>query len=152
LSSSSDYPHIRCIPPDVIRVGVNIGVKLSIPLVGIFVRFVHVRHRPGTYHGHDARGLHDQQQHLRQWLVTFFSAVGYMMKKSGFEPEPLVMTFVLGRTLETSFRQALRIFEGYVTGFLTRPISGSLVALMILVVIILPAFQFIRRRGKGSSD
>jgi putative tricarboxylic transport membrane protein len=152
LSSSSDYPHIRCIPPDVIRVGVHIGVELSIPLVGIFVRFVHVRHCPGTYHGHDARGLHDQQQHLRQWLVTFFSAVGYMMKKSGFEPEPLIMTFVLGRTLETSFRQSLRIFEGYVTGFLTRPISGPLVALMILVVIILPAFQFIRRRGQGSSD
>ena len=114
--------------------------------MGIFVRFVHVRHRPGTYHGHDARGLHDQQQHLRQWLVTFFSAVGYMMKKSGFEPESLVMTFVLDRTLETAFRQSLRIFEGYLTGFLTRPISGPLVALMILVVIILPAFQFIRRR------
>jgi putative tricarboxylic transport membrane protein len=74
------------------------------------------------------------------------------MKKTGFEPGPLVLAIVLGCILETSFRQSLRIFEGDVTEFLTRPISGTLVALMILMFVLLPAFQFVRRRGQGSSD
>ncbi|MDP8926277.1 MAG: hypothetical protein M3M97_05065 [Actinomycetota bacterium] len=80
--------------------------------------------------------------------MIFFGVVGYMVKKTGFEPGPLVLTFVLGRTLEISFHQSLRIFEGDVTGFLTRPISGPLVALMILVIVILPALQYIRRRAR----
>jgi putative tricarboxylic transport membrane protein len=132
---------------------------LSIPLVGIFVRLVHVRATvlaPITVMVTMLGVYTINNSTFNMWLVIFFGVVGYLMKKTGFEPGPLVLAFVLGRILETSFRQSLRIFEGDVTEFLTRPISGTLVALMILMVVLLPAFQFVRRRARrrrqGSSD
>jgi len=124
---------------------------LSIPLVGIFVRLVHVRATvlaPITVMVTMLGVYTINNSTFDMWLVIFFGVVGYLMKKTGFEPGPLVLAFVLGRILETSFRQSLRIFEGDITGFLTRPISGTLVAIMILMVILLPAFQFVRRRTR----
>ena len=54
-------------------------------------------------------------------LVCVFGAVGYLMKKFGFEPGPLVLAFVLGSILESSLRRSLILFEGDPTGFFTRP-------------------------------
>jgi putative tricarboxylic transport membrane protein len=82
------------------------------------------------------------------WVVIAFGVLGYLMIKFGFEPGPLVLAFVLGRILETSFRQSLRIFEGDVTGFVTRPISGTILVLM-LVVVLLPVFAFVRGKLRG---
>ena len=53
---------------------------------------------------------------------------------------------MLGSLLESSLRRSLLLFDGDPTGFLTRPISGTLLALF-LVVALLPAAQYLRRRG-----
>jgi putative tricarboxylic transport membrane protein len=62
--------------------------------------------------------------------------VGYLMKKLGFDPGPLVLAFVLGSLLEESLRRSLLIFEGDPTGFFTRPISGTLFVLFLLVALL----------------
>ena len=66
------------------------------------------------------------------------------MKKFGFEPGPLVLAFVLGSLLESSLRRSLILFDGDPTGFVTRPISGTL-AVLLLVVLTLPVIKAIRR-------
>jgi putative tricarboxylic transport membrane protein len=129
---------------------------LSVPLVGVFVQLLRVR---GTILAPitvmiTMLGVYTiNNSPFDIWIVIFFGVVGYLMKKFGFEPGPLVLAFVLGRILETSFRQSLRIFEGDVTGFVTRPISGTILVMM-LVVILLPAFGFVRgrlqRRARGA--
>ena len=59
------------------------------------------------------------------WLVIAFGVIGYLMKKFGFEPGPLVLAFVLGSLLEENLRRSLLLFGGDTAGFVTRPISGS---------------------------
>jgi putative tricarboxylic transport membrane protein len=76
-----------------------------------------------------------------------FGALGYLMKKLGFDPGPLVLAFVLGSLLESNLRRSLLLFDGDPAGFLTRPISGTLFALFV-VVVLLPAAQAWRRRGR----
>jgi putative tricarboxylic transport membrane protein len=45
-------------------------------------------------------------------VAIVFGLVGYLMKKFGFEPGPLVLAFVLGSLMEPSVRQSLRISGG----------------------------------------
>ena len=126
---------------------------LSVPLVGVFVRLLRVRSTilaPITVMVTMLGVFTVNNSPFDMWIVIFFGVVGYLMNKFGFEPGPLVLAFVLGRILETSFRQSLRIFEGDVTGFLTRPISGTILVLM-LVVVFLPALGFVRGRMRGRS-
>jgi putative tricarboxylic transport membrane protein len=51
-----------------------------------------------------------------------------------------VLAFLLGSLLEDSLRRSLLIFEGDPAGFFTRPISGTLLVLF-LVVALLPAIR-----------
>jgi putative tricarboxylic transport membrane protein len=80
------------------------------------------------------------------FLVIGFGVVGYLMKKAGFDPGPFVLAFVLGRILETSFRQSMRMFDGHPVGFLTRPISGTLVSLVLVSAVAPVVVRRLRRR------
>ena len=48
---------------------------------------------------------------------------------------PPVLAFVLGTLLEGSLRRSLLIFEGDPLQFLTRPISGTLLVVFVLVTV-----------------
>jgi putative tricarboxylic transport membrane protein len=124
---------------------------MSIPLVGLFVKILRVRATIlapitvlitliGVYTvNYDVFDI---------GLVVVFGALGYLMKKLGFDPGPLVLAFVLGSLLEDSLRRSLLLFDGDPTGFLTRPISGTLLVLF-LVVVLLPVIRaaLARRRS-----
>jgi putative tricarboxylic transport membrane protein len=69
------------------------------------------------------------------WVALVFGVIGYLMRKTGFEPGPLVLAFVLGDLLETSVRQSLLISEGTPAIFVTRPVSGGILAVVVLVVV-----------------
>jgi putative tricarboxylic transport membrane protein len=125
---------------------------MSIPLVGLFVKILRVRATilapitvlitlVGVYTvNYDVFDI---------GLVVVFGALGYLMKKLGFDPGPLVLAFVLGSLLEDSLRRSLLLFDGDPTGFLTRPISGTLFVLF-LVVAVLPAIQAVLHRRRAS--
>ncbi|MDP9396342.1 MAG: tripartite tricarboxylate transporter permease [Actinomycetota bacterium] len=124
---------------------------LSIPLVGLFIRLVAIRETVlapivmmitmiGVYT--------IRNNPFDMFLVIGFGVLGYLMKKAGFDPGPLVLAFVLGRILETSFRQSLRIFNGDLLGFVQRPISGTLLLLIVLAALI-PLVLRRLRGGRG---
>jgi putative tricarboxylic transport membrane protein len=48
---------------------------------------------------------------------------------------PLVLGLVLGKMLETSFYQSLAISGGDWTVFFTRPLSATLIALAVLMIV-----------------
>jgi putative tricarboxylic transport membrane protein len=121
---------------------------LSIPLVGIFIRVLRVRPAIlapiicvitiiGVYTINNST--------FDIFVMILFGIVGYLMKKTGFEPGPMVLAFVLGAILEDSVRRSLLIFGGDPTQFFTRPISGTILACFLLVVL-LPAIQAVRHR------
>jgi putative tricarboxylic transport membrane protein len=116
---------------------------MSIPLVGVFVKILKVR--PAILAPITVLitliGVYTVNYNVFDiGTVIFFGALGYLMKKFGFDPGPLVLAFVLGSLLESSLRRSLLIFDGDPTGFLTRPISGTLLVLF-LVVALLPMVQ-----------
>jgi putative tricarboxylic transport membrane protein len=116
---------------------------MSIPLVGLFVRILRVRAAIlapitvlitliGVYTVNNST--------FDILLVVFFGGIGYLMKKLGFEPGPLLLAFVLGSLLEENLRRSLLIFGGDVSAFVGRPISGVLLLIFVLVAL-LPLIQ-----------
>ena len=121
---------------------------LSVPLVGLFIKLVAVRETllaPVVMMVTMIGVFTIRNNPFDMFLVIGFGLIGYAMKKSGFDPGPLVLAFVLGRILETSFRQSLRIFDGDLLGFFKRPISGGLLLAVALVALV----PFLVRRLSG---
>ena len=81
---------------------------------------------------------------LDVFMVAVFGLFGYVLMKLGLEPAPLLLGFVLGRLMEEKLRQALAISRGSFITFLERPLSASLLALA-LVLVILAVLPSIRR-------
>jgi len=121
---------------------------LSIPLVGVFVRILRVRPAimaPITALITVLGAYSLNNSTFDVFVMIVFGVIGYLMKKTGFEPGPMVLAFVLGAILEDSVRRSLLIFDGDPTGFATRPISGTILALFLLVAV-LPIVGALRRR------
>ena len=121
---------------------------LSIPLIGIFVRILRVRSAilAGLTVIIAMVGVYTVRNNAFDLLVVLaFGVLGYIMKKLGFEAAPLVLAFVLGSLLENSFRQALRMFDGDPLGFIQRPISGTILALLLLTLLIPPIAKAVRK-------
>ncbi|SHN56394.1 Tripartite tricarboxylate transporter TctA family protein [Geodermatophilus obscurus] len=138
------------------HVGNILLLILSSPLVGLFVKILRVRATIlapitvlitliGVYTvNYDVFDI---------MLVIVFGALGYLMKKLGFDPGPLVLAFVLGSLLEDSLRRSLLLFGGDPTGFFTRPISGTLLVLFLLVALLpLVRTALPRRRDNARRD
>ena len=68
------------------------------------------------------------------WIMGIFGVFGYLLRKFGFEPGPMILAFVLGPILERSLRQALLISAGSPWIFFNRPISGGLMGALLLFI------------------
>jgi putative tricarboxylic transport membrane protein len=127
---------------------------LSIPLVGIFVRILRVRPAilaPITALITVLGAYTINNSVFDVFVMIAFGIIGYLMKKTGFEPGPMVLAFVLGAILEDSVRRSLLIFDGDPTGFATRPISGTILAVFVIVVLS-PAIKMLLDRRHASSQ
>jgi len=69
------------------------------------------------------------------YITAVFGLIGFVFISLHLEAAPLLMGFILGPMLEENFRRQLLLSRGDFTSFLTRPISGTLIALIALFVI-----------------
>jgi len=128
---------------------------MSIPLVGLFVRILRVRAAilaPITALITMLGAYTINNSMFDVALVVFFGAVGYLMKKFGFDPGPLVLAFVLGSLLESSLRRSLLVLNGDLAGFFTRPISAVLLVVFVVVAIWPMAKSGIDRRKAAAAS
>jgi putative tricarboxylic transport membrane protein len=126
---------------------------MSIPLVGLFVKILRVRATilaPITVLITLIGAYTINNDVFDIVLVIVFGALGYLMKKFHFDPGPLVLAFVLGSLLEDSLRRSLLIFDGNPAGFFTRPISGTLLAFLVLVIFLPPVRAALARRRSNA--
>jgi putative tricarboxylic transport membrane protein len=128
---------------------------MSIPLVGLFVKILRVR--PAILAPITVLitliGVYTVNNSVFDIvLVIVFGALGYLMKKLGFDPGPLVLAFVLGTLLEDSLRRSLLIFDGDASEFFTRPISGTLLVIFLLVALVPPLRSALTRRRATAAD
>ena len=77
---------------------------------------------------------------LDLFIMLLFGALGYLMRKFGYEGAPLILAFVLGPIMEQALRQSLLISKGDFMIFITRPISVVTlgVACLLLLSTVLP--------------
>jgi putative tricarboxylic transport membrane protein len=68
------------------------------------------------------------------WTMLIFGVVGYLMRRHGFSPAPLVMGLVLGQMVEETLKQSLILFDQSWTGFFHRPIVVALFAITSLSI------------------
>lgn len=121
-------------------VGNAMLLVLNIPLVGLFVRVLRIN--AGILGAFALTitmiGVFSVNNDIfDMWVVLVFGLIGWLMKKTGFEPGPLVLAFVLGPIMEQAFRQSMLISNGDPTVFLTRPISGGILIGLIGVVAVM---------------
>jgi putative tricarboxylic transport membrane protein len=82
------------------------------------------------------------------YVMIVFGILGYLMRKLGYEPAPLVLAFVLGPMMENNLRKSLIISDGSFWIFLERPISLTclVLALVLLGSALLPMLRARRER------
>jgi putative tricarboxylic transport membrane protein len=78
------------------------------------------------------------------YLMIFFGLVGYLARKLDFESAPFILAVVLGPMMEKAFRQSVIMSQGDLTTFLTRPLSGAILGVAILLLV-LPMFRALKR-------
>lgn len=79
-----------------------------------------------------------------------FGILGYILRKLKFETGPMLMAFILTPLIENSLRQSLLISGGTGTIFFTRPISGTIMAVFIIVFIV-QVVNNLRKRKKETA-
>jgi putative tricarboxylic transport membrane protein len=86
------------------------------------------------------------------FVMVVFGVLGYLMRKFGYEPAPLVLAFVLGPMLENNLRKSLILSHGDFTIFVERPISAVCIILAAAALVgpLLPGLA--RRRAKIAAD
>jgi len=80
------------------------------------------------------------------YVMTAFGVIGYLMKKFGYEPAPLILAYVLGPILENALRQSLLASDGSFLVFVTRPISATCLSLTLAMMVssIIPSLGKLR--------
>ncbi|AOS78817.1 MULTISPECIES: tripartite tricarboxylate transporter permease [Hydrogenophaga] len=69
------------------------------------------------------------------FMVTVLGILGYLLMVLRFEPAPLLLGYILGPLLEEYLRRALLISRGDPMVFLERPISATLLALTLALLL-----------------
>jgi putative tricarboxylic transport membrane protein len=132
-------------------IGNLILLLLNIPLIGVFVQLLRVPGGvllPMTLILTMLGAFSVKNSVFDLWIVLIFGLLGYLMRKTGYEPGPLVLAFVLGPIMEESFRRSLLISDVGPLIFLTRPVSGTIFAILILMIAF-SIFRYFRRRSSN---
>lgn len=91
---------------------------------------------------------------LDLWTLWVFGVIGYFMRKLDYPAAPMVLALVLGTGLERSLRQSLMISQGDISFILMRPISGTLMVVVFLILVwpLLRRYVFKRSSGRNLGD
>lgn len=79
------------------------------------------------------------------WLMIGFGIIGYLLERFRFPIAPLVLGVILGPIAEEAFMNTMISFGNDWTVFFTRPISGSIMA-AVIITLLLPFLSWGRRR------
>jgi len=121
-------------------------LALNLPLIGLWVRMISI-----PYHllypmivAFCSIGVFSlSNSTFDVYLMAIFGLLGYVFRKIDAEPAPLLLAFVLGPMMEEFLRRTLLLSRGDATVFFTRPISATMlaVAVVLLLIVLLPSIR-----------
>ncbi|MBI5967796.1 MAG: tripartite tricarboxylate transporter permease [Deltaproteobacteria bacterium] len=112
---------------------------LNLPLIGIWVKVLKVPYGllfPLIFLFCFVGAYANNNSLTELNVMIFFGLIGYLMKKTGYEPAPLVMAYILCPFLEEAFRQSLIKSHGDFSIFFQRPISATILSLAFLFIFL----------------
>jgi putative tricarboxylic transport membrane protein len=69
------------------------------------------------------------------FTMLIFGIMGYLMRKYDYEGTPLILALVVGPIFEGSMRRSLLMSSGSFSIFVTRPISATLLAVAVALLV-----------------
>ncbi|MFD2649617.1 tripartite tricarboxylate transporter permease [Devosia albogilva] len=132
-------------------------LALNLPLVGMWAKLISV-----PYHllfplicVFTAIGVYSiNNSSFDVMVMALFGVLGYVFRKAGAEPAPLILALILGPMAEEYLRRTLLISHGDASVFATHPVSlvTLLVSAALLLSIVLPSFRRVRAEGLQEAD
>ncbi len=130
-------------------------VILNLPLIGLWVKMISV-----PYHFlypaiivFCAIGVFSMANTTFDvYFMAVFGLLGYIFRKLGCEPAPMMLGFILGPMMEEFLRRALLLTKGDPTVFIRRPISATMlvIAVLAMISVVLPALR--KKREEAFAD
>lgn len=112
---------------------------LNLPLVGLWARILRVPYQylcTGTLLFCILGAYSLKGTVFDVGVMLVFGVIGYFCRKLGLPLAPAVLALILGPFMEKSLRTSLEMSAGDFTIFLTRPISATLIACAVLIIIV----------------
>ena len=120
-------------------VGNVVLLVLNLPMVGLFVNLLRIPYAYlypcilcfcilGTYSV--------SANVVDVWILLSMGAVGYLLRKFGYDLAPVALGLVLAPMLELSLRQSLAMSAGDYRIFLERPIAATMLGLGAVLVLL----------------
>ncbi len=113
---------------------------LNLPLVGLWVKLLKIP-KPQLYAGiliFATVGVYGMRQSsFDLFLMYGVGLLGLLMRRFDFPTAPVIVGMILGPLAEAQMRNALSIGEGRWSVFIERPMSATLLA-VVLAVLVLP--------------
>jgi putative tricarboxylic transport membrane protein len=78
-------------------------------------------------------------------ILYIFGLLGFVMRRWGIPVAPAVIGLILGPLAETQARRALAISQGSPAVFITQPISATILAISVLLLVVPLIVQLMRR-------
>ena len=121
-------------------------VIINLPLVGLWVKLLQVPYRmlyPAILIFCNIGNYSINNAPFDVSMTAIFALVGYWLIKHDFEPAPMLLGYVLGPLMEENLRRAMLIARGDPMTFMYRPISATLlaIAVFLLVLALLPMIR-----------
>ncbi|OGA99109.1 MAG: tripartite tricarboxylate transporter TctA [Burkholderiales bacterium RIFCSPHIGHO2_12_FULL_69_20] len=123
---------------------------LNLPLVGLWVKLLKIP-RPQLYAGiliFATIGVYGMRQSAFDlFLMGGIGLVGVVMRRFDFPTAPVIVGMILGPMAEAQMRNALSIGEGHWSVFIERPMSATLLA-VVVAVLVLPRVAAVMQRRR----
>jgi putative tricarboxylic transport membrane protein len=125
-------------------VGNVVLLVLNLPMVGVFVNLLRIPYSylyPGILCFCVLGCYSVSNSVVDVWIMLATGAIGYTLRKFGYDLAPVALGLVLAPMLELSLRQSLAMSAGDYTIFVTRPISVTMlgIGVVLLALSVKPA-------------
>ena len=128
---------------------------LNLPLIGLWVRMIAVPYHflfPAILAFCVIGVFSLGNSTFDVYVLAGFGVLGYLFRKLDCEPAPMLLAFILGPMMEEQLRRAMLLAKGDPTVFVTRPISGTMIVLAVVLFanVLAPAVR--RKREEAFTE
>jgi putative tricarboxylic transport membrane protein len=124
---------------------------LNLPLVGLWVKLLKIP-RPQLYAGiliFATVGVYGMRQSAFDlYLMLGLGLIGVVMRRFDFPTAPVIVGAILGPLAEAQMRNALSIGEGQWGVFLQRPMSATLLGVVVAVLVLPRLVRLLPKRAR----